>query len=166
MIIGIGGCSNSGKSGLAEHLENFYYEKKVKVLCQDDFVKRRDFLTLINGHTDWELPSSIKLDEYLKAVKKASSSNDLVICEGLFAYWFDELNVLYDRKIFLKLDEQTFNNRKHKDLRWGKEPDSYIEHIWLSYLKYGQFNLPKKDTLFVDASKIIDLKEVINFIDL
>ncbi len=166
MIIGIGGCSNSGKSGLAEQLDNFYYEKKVKVLCQDDFVKRRDFLTEINGHINWEIPSTIKFDEYLSVVKKAKEENDLVICEGLFAFWFDELNKLYDKKIFLEIDKKTFLKRKQKDLRWGKEPDRYIEHIWQSYLKYGQFNLPKENSLFLDASKNIDFDEVVNFIGL
>ncbi|MCF6183694.1 MAG: AAA family ATPase [Bacteroidales bacterium] len=166
MIIGIGGCSNSGKSALAEKIDNFFNVRKVKVLCQDDFVKRRDFLTEINGHIDWELPSTIKFDEYLNAVKKAAEKNDLVICEGLFAFWFDELNELYNKKIFLKLDKKTFFERKQKDLRWGKEPDWYIEHIRQSYLKYGQLNLPKENTLFIDASKNIDFDEVINFIGL
>jgi len=166
MIIGIGGCSNSGKSGLAEQISNFFSVKEVKVLCQDDFVKRRDFLTTIHGHINWEIPSTIKFKEYLEAVKKASLSYDLVICEGLFAYWFDELNKLYDKKIFLELSEKGFKQRKYKDLRWGKEPDRYINHIWQSYLKYGRYNCSGDNILVLDAEKEIDLMELINFIDL
>jgi len=165
MIIGIGGCSNSGKSRLAEQINNFFTVKRVKVLCQDDFVKRRDFLTTINGHVNWELPSTIKFDEYLEAVKKASLNHDLVLCEGLFAFWFDELNRLYDKKIFLKLSEETFKKRKKKDLRWGKEPNWYIEHIWQSYLKYGTYSLPEQNVLFLNAEKEIDLMNIINFIN-
>jgi len=166
MIIGIGGCSNSGKSALAEQIDNFFTVKKVKVLCQDDFVKRRDFLTEINGHIDWELPSTIKFEDYLSAVKSASKTCDLVVCEGLFAFWFDELNKLYDKKIFLALDKKTFFDRKQKDLRWGKEPLWYIEHIWQSYLKYGQYRLSKENFMRLIHTETIDIKKVINFIDL
>ena len=166
MVIGIGGCSNSGKSELAEQLNNFYIEHNVKILCQDDFVKRRDFLTTINEHVDWELPSTIFINDYINAVKDASKTYDLVICEGLFAFWFDELNKLYDKKIFLELDEKTFKERKRKDLRWGKEPDWYIEHIRQSYLKYGLAKTSETDILYLDASKEINLNHVISFIDL
>ena len=166
MVIGIGGCSNSGKSELAEQLNNFYIAQNVKVLCQDDFVKRRDFLTSINEHVDWELPSTIFINDYINAVKEASETYDLVICEGLFAFWFNELNELYDKRIFLELDEKIFKERKRKDLRWGKEPDWYIEHIRQSYLKYGLPKTSETDILYFDVSKEINLKEVINFIDL
>ncbi len=166
MVIGIGGCSNSGKSELAEQLNNFYLDHTVKILCQDDFVKRRDFLTTINKHIDWELPSTIFINDYINAVKSASKTYDLVICEGLFAFWFNELNKLYDKKIFLELDEKTFIERKRKDLRWGKEPDWYIEHIRQSYLKYGIPKTSETDILYLDASEEIILNELVNFIDL
>ena len=104
MIIGIGGCSNSGKSLLAKQISDHYQRiKKISILCQDDFVKYRDFLTKINDHVNWELPSTIKIEEYINAVTEAGAQNDLVICEGLFAFWFDELNALYDKKVFLDL---------------------------------------------------------------
>ncbi len=165
MIIGIGSCSNSGKSALAEKLKNHYTDLKVKVLCQDDFVYRRDYLTTINEHVNWEIPSTIRIDEYIAAVKEADTQNDLVICEGLFAFWFDELNALYNKYIFLEIDKATFFQRKKADWRWGKEPDWYIEHIWQSYLRYGQINLPKANTLFLDSVKEIDILEVVEFVD-
>lgn len=165
MIIGIGGCSNTGKSALANEIEEFYSsEKKAVVLCQDDFVKYRDFLTKINNHINWELPSTIKIEEFISAVKEAEKQYDLVICEGLFAFWFAELNIMYDKKIFIEIDKSTFKERKKVDLRWGKEPDWYIEHIWESHLKYGQYKLAKSDCLFLNATKEINLKELIEII--
>ncbi len=164
MVIGIGGCSNSGKSGLAKKLANCYTTLNIKVLCQDNFVKRRDFLTKINSHVNWELPTTIIIDEYISSVKEANNHYDIVICEGLFAFWFDELNILYDKKIFIEIDKVTFKQRKQVDLRWGKEPDWYIEHIWESHLKYGQCNLPVSDCLFLDASNKINIKKAVEFI--
>ncbi len=168
MVVGIGGSSNSGKSGLANTLADYYKTLglKVKVLCQDDFVYRRDYLTTINDHVNWELPSTIEIDEYILAVKVAKNHNDIVLCEGLFAFWFNELNKLYDKTIFLKIDKETFIQRKKIDLRWGKEPDWYINHIWENHLRYGQHNLPEEKLLLLDAMKEIKLKEILNFVDL
>ena len=162
MIIGIGGCSNSGKSALALEIKEFYSSEKAIVLCQDDFVKYRDFLTKINGHINWELPSTIKIKEYINAVREAEKQNDLVICEGLFAFWFDELNILYDKMIYIEIDKTTFKERKQVDLRWGKEPGWYIEHIWESHIKYGQCKLPNSDCLVLNATTEFNIKELID----
>ena len=164
MIIGIGGCSNSGKSALAHNLSQHYSPYSVKVLCQDDFVYRRDFLTTINEHVNWEIPSTIKLDDYIVAVKDADKQNDLVICEGLFAFWFEELNSLYNKHIHLEIDKETFFKRKKADFRWGNELEWYIEHIWQSYLRYGQLNI-KANSLLLDAVNDINLPGVVDFID-
>jgi len=42
MIIGIGGISNSGKSNLAGRLKSYFKDKKVSVLCQDDYAFPKD----------------------------------------------------------------------------------------------------------------------------
>jgi len=168
MIIGIGGSSNSGKSSFANELANYYNAKKInaKVLCQDDFVLMRDELTKINNHADWEKPSTIKIEEYILAVKDANRNNNIVLCEGLFAFWFDELNVLYDKTVFLSIDKKTFVKRKKIDFRWGKEPDWYINHIWENHLKYGQYKLSKDNFLLLDATTNIRISEVVEFIQL
>lgn len=168
MVIGIGGSSNSGKSSLANELAVYYktFGFKVAVLCQDDFVYRRDYLTTINDHINWELPSTIEINEYIYAVKVAKDANDIVLCEGLFAFWFNELNKLYDKTIFLKIDKQTFIQRKKIDLRWGKEPDWYINHIWENHLRYDKHELLKENFLLLDAKNEIETMNVVNFIKL
>ncbi len=50
MIIGIGGASTSGKSWLATKIKSRNSDKKVKILCQDDFVLASSQLPEINGH--------------------------------------------------------------------------------------------------------------------
>ena len=166
MVIGIGGSSNSGKSTLAKQLSSYYKDISVKVLCQDDFVKRRDYLTTINEHVDWEVPSTIEIEKYINAVIDAKNKYKLVICEGLFAFWFEELNKLYDKKIFLKINELTFKERKSKDFRWGKEPNWYINHIWESHLRYCEIPFKKNKYFIIDASKKINIEELVKFIDI
>ncbi len=165
MIIGIGGCSNSGKSALAIDLKQYYSDKNVKIFCQDDFVKRRDFLTKINDHIDWEVPSSIKIEEYITAVKEAERQYDMVICEGLFAFWFEKLNQLYHKRIFINIDKATFISRKKADFRWGHEPNWYIEHIWESYLKYGRTSKLKAFVFEINAVEKHNSNSVKGFIN-
>ena len=74
------------------------------------------------------------------------------------------MNKLYDKTIFLKIDKETFLNRKKKDLRWGKEPDWYIEYIWENHLIYGQHTLSKENFLLLNATKNISTIAVANFI--
>lgn len=166
MVIGIGGSSNSGKSTLANQLKNYYTNLKVIVLCQDDYIVDRQLLTTINEHINWEIPSTINIKKYISAVIDAKNNYDLVICEGLFAFWFEELNKLYDKKIFLKIDKEIFKERKNKDLRWGKEPEWYIEHIWEKHVEYCDITIYKNDYFIIDATKITNITKLISFINI
>jgi uridine kinase len=159
MIIAIGGCSTSGKSALAAQLAEHFSDKKVKVFCQDDFTYPTPDIPKINGHTNWEIPESIDFEWMKNTIEKASKEYDLVIAEGLLIYHWPELNKMFDKKLFVEIDKKTFWERKHKDFRWGKEPDWYIEHIWNSYLIYGR--PPKdKDLIVIDGTREFDIKEI------
>ena len=164
MIIGIGGISNAGKSSLANLIKlQFENDFKVKILCQDDFINPQEEIAKINGITDWEYPDSINHKMYLQAVKRESLNNDIVISEGLFAFYDDELSDLYDKKIFLYVDKGVFKNRKSKDLRWGEIPDWYMEHIWGSYEKFGKakdFSEIKK----INAEHLFNIKEIQDYL--
>jgi uridine kinase len=164
MIIGIGGASTSGKSWLATKIKLKYPDKKVKILCQDDFVLASAQLPKIKDHFDWEIPESINFDRYLEAVLRCYIGYDIVIAEGLMVFYDQRLVRLFDKKIFIEISKSTFMKRKVDDLRWGREPDWYIEHIWESYLKYGV--IPKDDPsyLIVKGDGIVDLKGVYEFI--
>jgi len=156
MIIGIGGSSNSGKSHLARSIIENLKDIDIVHLCQDDFVKYSGNLTKYRSHTDWELPSTIKIDDYFQAVLIAEKDHDIVIAEGLFAFYFKELYNLYSLKIYMNLNRETFFSRKRKDDRWGIEPYWYIEHIWDSHQKYGK-GLLKPPYLLVEAGKEINI---------
>ncbi len=166
MIIGIGGISNAGKSFLANLIKIELEKKyKIKVLCQDDFIKPESKIPQINGLTDWEHPSSINHEMYYQAISREAKNNDILISEGLFAFYSDKLTALYHKNIFLYIDKETFISRKKDDLRWGKVPDWYIQHIWDSYLRYGKANkiLGIKK---IDASQHFNLSDIINYISL
>lgn len=164
MIIGIGGISNTGKSKLALRIKDYYSARKVRILCQDDYAFPKNSIPLIRNHVDWERPESIDFNYFERVVTEEIGKNDIMIIEGIFAFNKDNLNKLIEKKIFLTLESKSFLSRKCNDFRWGKEPDWYIEHIWNNHEKYCKQNVPK-EALTIAADKNIDLKEVINFIE-
>ncbi len=164
MIIGIGGISNAGKSNLARRIKNHYYSKKVIIICQDDYAMPKDKIPLIDDHIDWERPESIDFNLYEKVVAEGIENNDIVIIEGIFAFYKDNINKLIDKRIFLTLDRRFFFMRKNIDLRCGKEPDWYVEHIWNNHEKYCKQNIPE-DALRIKAGRDISLEWVIHFIE-
>jgi nicotinamide/nicotinate riboside kinase len=166
MVIGIGGVSNAGKTTLANRLKEKLSPLRITILCQDDFARPPKEIPLINGHTDWEVPESINLAKYYRHILKEREQNDIVIAEGLFAFCDPHIYHQYDKKIFLRISKETFWKRKTKDLRWGKEPDWYIEHIWESHFKCGNLNEVDQNTVILSGETAIDLDRLIPFLEL
>ena len=161
-IIGIGGVSRAGKSFLAKILADIYTKSgaRVKILDQDDFVISEDKIPKINGHVDWECPGSMDFKLLKQSVEESRERNDITIVEGIMVFRNSDLINLFDYKIFITLLKDEFYNRKRSDLRWGREPDWYIEHIWKSYLKYGQFPEGKNPNLILDGNSLFDVNEI------
>lgn len=164
MIIGIGGVSRAGKSTLAERLKEHFEKngKTASVYCQDEYVKPTISLPKVQGVPDWERPSTIKWDKLLKDVQK--SDTDVKIIEGLFSFYPASLRSEYDLKIFVEIQKATFLKRKHEDNRWEEEPDWYAEHVWRSFLKYGQMKGDKQEYIPISGESEINLQEIINLI--
>jgi nicotinamide/nicotinate riboside kinase len=165
-IIGIGGASRSGKSSLAKKLKDHFASKRVWILDQDDFVKPDDQLPKIQDRIDWEHPESIDLPSLLSEIAIASKNNDIVIIEGLLAFYFDELNARYDYSIFVQISKETFIFRRQQETRWGTEPKWYVEHVWISHLIFGQF--AEADLTISGENELPDssFRELLNHIDL
>ena len=165
MIIGIGGISNSGKSKLAEHIKEKYPEKRVKILCQDNFAHPTPTIPKIKEHTNWEVPESIDFDRFVKKVVAESKQYDIVIDEGLFVFYDERLNRLYDKMIFMTVSKETFLERKRKDLRWGKEPEWYMEHIWESHQQFCERIEVRKEAFQLSGENPVDLESVFRYLE-
>ena len=165
MIIAIGGSSTAGKSTLAAKIGEIYDHRRVKIFCQDSYVKPENEIPLIRDHIDWEVPESIDFKKFYNAVVYATERYDIVIVEGLMIYYHRQTVDLFNKRIFIDIDKETFLKRKSRDLRWGKEPDWYMEHIWESYLKYGRVPSMLSDIFFVDGRSSIDIYSVIKFLE-
>ncbi len=161
-IIGIGGISRSGKSLLAWQLSLILTEsgKRVKILDQDDFVFPESQIPIISEHIDWECPESIDFVKFEKAILLSKESADVTIVEGLMVFWNPAVFRLFDHRIFIELPKEEFVERKQKDLRWGKEPDWYIQHIWDGFLKFGQFPKNQIPDLILDGTEMFDIEKI------
>jgi uridine kinase len=165
-IIGIGGVSCAGKSLLADKLSQRFRESGYRtcVLDQDDYVFPTAEIPLVRDHTDWECPESIDFKGFEEAIKDASASYDIVIAAGLMVFWEPGIRKTFDYLVFIKITREEFRRRKRKDLRWGREPEWYIDHIWDSYLEYGQFPYGIQPDLSIDAMEPVNTDQVYNTI--
>lgn len=164
IVVGIGGVSRAGKTFLAELIAQKSLLSPVVILPQDDFVKPKPEIPLIQGHIDWESPESIDFPKYKNAITQAAAYPGIVIAEGLLAFHDPGIVQLFDKIIFISLTYKEFKLRKQADLRWGKEPKWYIRHIWNSYLRFGQCPLVNIDTLDIHGELDFNVPEIMKFI--
>lgn len=131
VIIGISGPTSSGKSYFAKKL---YKETKMQdisccYLTTDEFYLDRSTITYEDRtKINFDEPISIDRDEFFNALKQLSLEKDanipvydyslhtrkndsrlikvadLIIVEGIFAFSFDEVNDLYNFKIYVAYD--------------------------------------------------------------
>ena len=164
IIVGIAGPSRAGKTFLARLISEHSTSLRVKTLHQDEFVKPIDQIPLINGHVDWESPESVDFPRYRRAILEDAGQPGIVIAEGLLSFYDPGIMQLFDRKIFISLSCDEFKYRKRTDLRWGKEPEWYINHIWKSYLRFGQCPANIPNMMRIDGESDFIIEKVMDFI--
>ena len=133
-LILIAGISRSGKSSLAselaKRLENAIH------LEQDQFVLQETNIPTIEDRIDWETPESIDWLKWHQTINEALKSYRFIIAEGIFA--FNDLKLIQrtSATIDLSITKDEFLRRRRKEVRWGKEPEWFLVHVWEAHLKY------------------------------
>ncbi len=163
MIIGIGGCSRSGKSTLTDALiwEFRLQNKQVLALHIDDFVKNIELIPKINNETDWESELSIDFELLKSAIDFYKSKVDILIIEGYHFFNFKELVEKSNCAILMQIEENTFLERRKLENRWGKEAAWYLKHVWNTWQLNGKKFLNPAKTLILSGEETFDIKKII-----
>ena len=108
-VIGIAGGTCSGKSTLASYLAERFAEKQVTLMNMDRYFIRPSPTTIApitrKEYVEHNHPTSLRLDDLYKDFDSACNGNgDLVIIEGLFALYLDQIREKLDLKVFVDLE--------------------------------------------------------------
>lgn len=158
--IAIGGVSRSGKTFLSAMLGR-YLDNSI-IIHQDTYIPPESEIPLIKDHIDWERPEAIDWISFENAIIEAGKTFKYVIVEGLFVYWDEKINQNFDKHLFITLPKPVFEKRKREDLRWGAEPDWYIEHIWQGHLKYGLLPSTIRNPLIINGEEDFNMHDILN----
>jgi uridine kinase len=159
VYIAIGGVSRSGKTFLAKMLGSILPGSVI--IHQDTYIPDKKNIPVIRDHLDWERPEAIDWQAFKNAIDVAGQNFRYVIIEGLLVFYDEVLNQLYDKNIFIYLSKEVFVQRKRADLRWGAEPDWYIEHIWQSHLSYGTFPSIIQKPVIINGEENFELDRIL-----
>nr|WP_314592149.1 AAA family ATPase [Paenibacillus terrigena] len=128
IVVGIAGGSGSGKSTYCEIIVKELKDYQVAVVSTDDFYKR-DLPKMVSPvsnveYDDFNHPDALdynKLMEYLNNLLRAENHPEVVILEGIFTLYFEELRKMLDLKIFVDLDsdERMYRRISRNMKNWG-----------------------------------------------
>ena len=141
-IVGIGGCSASGKSTLSDRLEERLDGYRVKVFHMDKYFRepseRPEIVGILDGrvYRDDNHPNTMDLDRLhadVAAVREAEDV-DIVLIEGMFILWDQAMAPLLDLKVFVDCDpDERLRRRISRNLGFGYDlndiMDRYVQAV-------------------------------------
>jgi uridine kinase len=155
-IVGITGGSGSGKTYFLKSLINSFKPEEVCLISQDNYYKPRHLQPIDeNGVYNFDTPSSIDFEQYaadiikLKEGEKIEKAEytynnpnatpsiltfepaQLIIVEGIFVFYFEEIANLLDLKIFM--DAKDHIKLKRRIIRDKFERGYDIEDVLYRY---------------------------------
>lgn len=151
--VGIGGTSASGKSTLANRLEERLADWKVKVFHMDKYFRdpaqRPDVTGILNGkvYRDDNHPDTLDLARLHVDVAAAREEDwDVILIEGMFLLWDEAMAPMLDLKIYVDCDpDERLRRRITRNLSYGQELEEIME-------RYVQAVQPRQQE-FVEPSK-------------
>ena len=141
-MVGISGGTCSGKSTLAENLKEMLSSKyNVTIFRMDNYYKWAKMKTIAPitriEYPEHNHPDAVDTDSLRKDLTEAISdeTNNIVLVEGIFSFYFDWLREMFDLKIFvdLKSDERMYRRIKRM---LEREPFDKIALRYLDTVRY------------------------------
>ena len=136
------------------------------LLHQDAFARPLDTIPRIYGKLDWEDPRSLDLKAFHDAILRHGRRGRHVVAEGLFAFYGPALAGAYDVRFMIRIGREEFFRRRAEDIRWGREPDWYMEHVWESFQAYGEVGEDAPGYIHLDGTRLPDDQELTRLLGL
>lgn len=136
-IIGVSGCSGSGKTLFINKLMSGFKQEEVCLISQDNYYRKRDEQPIDeNGIQNFDMPDSIDMDAFLIDIKKLMMGEKIIIkeytfnnpnqpdnliefnpapviiLEGIFIFFVEKIRKLIDLKVFIDAHEHIMLKRR------------------------------------------------------
>ncbi|MDZ4758323.1 MAG: uridine-cytidine kinase [Bacteroidota bacterium] len=172
-IIGITGGSASGKTSFLLDLKTSFKPDEVCIVAQDNYYKPfNEQQADTNGFVNYDLPSCIDIDRFLQDIEKLKNgesitkkeyvfnnpgkvpetivveSAPIIIVEGLFIYYFEQISLQLQLKIFVDADEQIkWQRRLQRDTAERGIENHLVKYQWDNHVKpaYDEYLLPYRN---------------------
>lgn len=172
-VIGIAGSSGSGKTFFLNCFLNHFASHEITLISQDDYyipantktreenklynfdlptaIDRqafyRDIQLLFEGHTVYKEEYTFN-NPALKPKILEITPAPILIVEGLFIFYYEEVNALLNHRIFLHAeDEVALQRRLKRDLIERGYLEGDVRYKWVNHVlpAYRQFLLPFRE---------------------
>jgi uridine kinase len=155
-LIGISGGSGSGKTRIIRELRNVFGEDQLCILSQDEYYRPREEQVWDNaGYQNFDLPQSIDHTVFSRDIAMLVDGREVVkeqyvfnnpnvepvmltfrpapvlVIEGLFVFFFEEIRNLLDLKIFI--DAEDVIKLKRRIIRDAGERNYPLEDVLHRY---------------------------------
>ena len=186
-VLGISGCSGSGKSEILKKLSDKINSNLVSIISLDNYYKKRDSQLIdLNGFHNFDLPESINKKKFyddisklisgknieyfeynynnpkLKSNKKEIISNPIIIVEGLFVFHYKKINNLFNSRVFIDAELNLMIKRRlNRDLNERGYDKNDVEYRYKNHVipAFKKFTKPYKNAsnLIINNNKSIEL---------
>lgn len=157
-LIGITGCTNSGKSTLCKHLNN----ELPNSICifQDDFYHERNEKNLQYlpeaDSFNFDVITAIDMEKFKSELiaLKNSEKYEYILIDGFLIFEDKDLSEMLDKKYFILLDKEESRRRRESRQYNSKDTPNYFDKcVWVEYLKYFEMcKVTFSDITFLDGT--------------
>jgi uridine kinase len=172
-LVGITGGSASGKTRFLNELGSLFNQNEVCILSQDNYYKtHNNHVKDELGHINYDLPSCIDLDAFHDDILKLCNNEivkrreyrfqheeqhgewlefypaPIIIVEGLFIFYKEEIFKHFDLKLFIDASEELQLQRRIKrDTMERNIPHDFVLYQWKNHVMpaFEQYLLPYKE---------------------
>jgi len=169
-VIGVTGSSGSGKTFFLNCFLNHFSTHEVSLISQDNYyIPAHTKTKEENKHYNFDLPTAFHREAFFSDVKSLAEGHTIykteyvfnnpnltprvleikpapiLIIEGLFIFYYEEINALLDFRIFMHADDEiALQRRLRRDLIERGYSDEDVRYKWVNHVlpAYHQFLLP------------------------